>query len=890
MIELPVGVLTFLFTDIEGSTKRWEHEPEAMQAALARHDTILRSAIEAQGGIVYKTVGDAFCAVFRSPEAALTAAIDAQRDIQAETWDARLGSIRVRMGIHTGQAERRGTDYFGPPVNRVSRVMSAGHGGQILVTTATVNLLGERLPEGCTLRDLGERQLKDLLKPEHIFQVNVPGLADQFPPLNTLDQRPNNLPVAPTPLLGRDRDEAAVRDLLLQTDVRLVTLLGPGGMGKTRLSLQLAADLSDDFADGLYFIALAAVTEGEFVVSAIAQTLGVREVPGRTLRETLSEYVREKKMLLVLDNLEQVVAPAAPVVAELLQSGPRLKMLSTSRIPLHVPGEREYPVPPLALPNPRHLPPLGELAEFPAIQLFTQRAVAAKHDFALTRTNAPAVAQICAMLDGLPLAIELAAARVKILPPPALLQRLTPPKSDSGLAGRLRMLAGGARDLPERHQTLTNTIAFSYDLLVEGERALFRRLAVFVDGWTLEEAQAVAPAAGSLPVDIPNGLASLADKSLIRQSEAEASTQVRYSMLQVIREFGFQCLDEAHESAPIRQAHAGYFKQFSGTAEQHLSGAEQATWLNTLETEHDNLRAALAWAREQCEAEFGLNLAGTLCRFWQMRGYLTEARTWAEDFLALDNGSAAPAVRALVLHRLGGILLNQGDYLGADAVMEDSLRIYRDIGDERGVMRVLNGLGQSASFRGNYAQAEALWTECLDIARRVQDTATATMLMNLGIVAHLQHDNKRAQMYLAESRQLAEEHGDVRIVALVLGNLGQVAMSDGDQGRAAELYTESLKSAWELGLQTEAALILEYLGEARTALGEDETAARLFGMAEALREDIGARRPGDDQPDYDAATATLRARMGDEAFATAFAAGRAADREREVPALVGVSA
>lgn len=884
MSDLPEGVVTFLFTDIEGSTSRWEHEPEAMQAALARHDAILRDAIESHGGIVFKTVGDAFYAVFPQPGDALAAAIDAQRVLQAETWDARLGAIRVRMGVHTGQAERRGPDYFGQPLNRVARLMSSGHGGQILLSAATSALVQATLPEGATLRDLGERRLKDLLRPEHIYQITVVGLPDQFPPLKTLDLRPNNLPIAPTPLVGRDRDLSKVRGMLLTPDVRLVTLLGPGGMGKTRLSLQVAADLSDDFADGLYFIALAAVTEGEFVLSTIAQTLGVHEAPGESLHDALLNYVRDKKLLLVLDNLEQVIEPAAEIVADLLAAGAGVKMLATSRITLKVRGEHEYPVPPLALPDPRHLPPLDALAEYPAIQLFIQRATASKPGFALTPANAPAVAQICAMLDGLPLAIELAAARTKLLPPPALLQKMAPAKS-GGISARLRVLTGGARDMPVRHQTLIDTIAFSYDLLTEDEQALHRRLAVFVSGWTYDEAEAIVAAAGDLQLDMLDGLESLVEKSLIRQSEEDDGADVRFNMLQVIREFGLLRLDEANEGTSLRQAHADHFLQFAEEADGNLSGADQATWLNRLETEHDNLRAALAWARDAHESTFGLRLAGMLCRFWQTRGYLTEGRTWIEEFLVLDAGKADPATRARVYFRLGGILVQQGEYAAADQANEQALAIYRQAGDRRGEMQVLNGLGLAALFRGDYARAESIYSESLAIARESNDKAIPTLLLNLGIVVYRQSDFDRAQAYFEESERQARQQKDVRIVGLALGNLGQVAMARQDYSGAVRAYRESLKLAWELGLQFEMATIMEYLAEAMTKLGETQSAARLFGMAEALREEIGAKRPEDERQAYDEATALLHTQLGEADYAAALVAGRAASREQELPAL-----
>ena len=475
MASPPTGTLTFLFTDIEGSTKLWEDNVPAMQAALARHDELLRLAIEERGGYVFKTVGDAFCCAFPTALDALEAALEIQRRLLSSEWEER-GVLRVRMALHTGAAEERDGDYFGPPVNRVARLLSAAHGSQVLLSLPAQELVRDRLPAGSSLRDLGEHRLKDLFRPERVYQLTAPGLPSEFPPLRTLDAYRNNLPLQPTPLVGREKEVAEVCERLSRPEVRLLTLTGVGGTGKTRLGLQAAAELTEEFEDGVFFVSLAAISDPELVIPAVAGTLGVKEAGGQPLLENLEYYLGEKRILLMADNFEQVLE-AAPMVSEMLSGAPNLKVLATSRIPLRLYGEHEYPVPPLALPDPERLPSVERLTQYEAVRLFVERAQAARPDFCVTNDSAPAVAEICHRLDGLPLAIELAAARIKVLSPQKMLGRL---------GNRLKLLTGGARDRPERQQTLRSTIEWSYGLLEGGEKVLFARLSVFAGGRTLE--------------------------------------------------------------------------------------------------------------------------------------------------------------------------------------------------------------------------------------------------------------------------------------------------------------------------------------------------------------------------------------------------------------------
>src|SRR5215218_6842394 len=578
----PSGTVTFLFTDIEGSTKLWEQNAQAMQRALSRHDEILRRVIEEQEGYVFKTVGDAFCAAFPTAPDALEAALETQCRLLSSEWEE-SGPLKVRMALHTGAAEERDGDYFGPPLNRVARLLSAAHGGQVLLSLPTHELVRDQLPAGTSLRDLGEHRLKDLFRPERVFQLVSPDLPSEFPPLRTLEAYRNNLPLQPTPLVGREKEVSEVCHLLGGDETRLLTLTGPGGIGKTRVALQAAADLLEDFPEGTFFAPLATLTEAELLLPAVVETLEVMETAERPLDESLKDYLSERRLLLVLDNFEQVLG-AAPTVTELLSAAPGLKVLATSRAPLGLYGEHEFPVPPLSMPDLKRPPPLERLTQYEAVGLFLERARALKPDFSITNESAPAVAEICVRLDGLPLAIELAAARIRMLPPKALLARLD---------NRLKLLTGGARDLPVRQRTLRGTIEWSYDLLEESEKSLFARLSVFSGGRTLGAIEAVCDKEGDLPVDTFDGVSSLLEKSLLRQEEG-AGGEPRFVMLETIHEFARGKLQDSGEAEEIKRAHAEYFLVLAEEANQGLKGVNQLEWLERLEAEHDNMRAALS--------------------------------------------------------------------------------------------------------------------------------------------------------------------------------------------------------------------------------------------------------------------------------------------------------
>jgi predicted ATPase/class 3 adenylate cyclase len=871
MSDLPTGTVTFLFTDIEGSTELWEKSPRGMQIALTRHDAILWEVIEEHGGSVFKTVGDAFCAVFPTALGALESALEAQRTLFSEAWGDEIGALRARMALHTGTTHERDGDYFGPPVNRVARLLSAGHGGQVLLSSSTQELVRDHLPPQTHLRDLGERRLKDLSRPERIFQLTAPDLPSEFPPLRTLETHTNNLPLQATPLIGREREVEAVCGLLRSPETRLLTLVGPGGTGKTRVGLQVAAELVDDFEDGVFFAPIAAITDPALVAPTLARILGLSE-GAQPPEELLEGYLRDRKTLLLLDNLEQV-PESAPVVDGLLSSAANLKILATSRTPLGLYGEYEFPVPPLSLPDPDSLPLLENLTEYEAIRLFVERARAVRPDFSLTEENGPAVVEICERLDGLPLAIELAAARIKLLPPQVLLDRL---------GNRLKLLTGGARNLPERQRTLRNAIEWSYGLLDEGEKLLFGRLGVFSGGATLEAIEAVCDARGDLPIDAFDGASSLLDKSLLRQEEG-AGGEPRFVMLETIHEFANVKLEESGEAEVVRRIHAEYFLALAEEAEPELRGPKQGTWLERLDPEHDNVRAALFWTIEQGEAELGLLLAGALRPFWYARGHFDEGKRWLTETLAQgERASALARVKALeglswladvqgdllkaeaaaeeglrlsataeiksslpasLQLILGDVAEQRGDYERAKVLFEESRKIYVEAGDRRGVAEAIGGLGNLYYDRGDYERAKELYEEGLALSRELGGAQPySTFLISLGYELLLQGDYEQATALNEEAAALLREHGLRGGLEHALDNLGWAALLRGDYERADALHKDSLMLCRELGNELVASESLEGLACIAGARGETERAARLFGVAEALRESVGYRQ------------------------------------------------
>ncbi len=864
MPELPSGTVTFLFTDVEGSTRLWQEHPAAMGAAIARHDALLHTVVEAQGGYVFKTMGDAVCAAFASAGAAAGAAVAAQRALAGESW-GETGPLRVRMALHCGEVEVRGGDYFGPPLNRVARLLAAGHGGQILLSQSTHGLVRGALPKGVFPWDLGEHRLRDLLEPERVYQLIVPDLESDFPPLRTLDARPNNLPLQPTPLVGREREVAATVAALRRPEVRLLTLTGPGGMGKTRLALQAAAELSEDFADGVFFVALANVTDAKLVPAAVAEVLGVREEGTRPVQERLVDELASKHVLLLLDNFEQL-ATAAAVVTTWLAAAPRLKLLVTSRVALRLRAEHEQRVPPLGLPVRGAATAPDQLNQYEAVRLFIARAQAVRADFAVTNENAPAVAEICHRLDGLPLAIELAAARSKLLPPQAMLARLE---------RRLGLLTGGAQDLPERQQTLRGAIAWSYDLLTPDEQALFRRLAVFVGGFDLEAADAVvgSPGSGELELDVLDGLGRLVDHSLLRQEEG-AGGEPRFAMLATIREYGLEQLAASGEADEARQRHAAFFLTLAENAASAFMRMEHQNWLEQFEADHDDLRAALEWALGR-EPETALALAGALKDFWFVRGHLSEGRAWLERALAAVP-TASPALRSRALRGVSRFAFSQGAYADARDLGLVALELAREVGDERLLTDTLNAAAVGAMNSGEFDRADRFFTEALELSRRLGDEfGEARVLGNLGEVARERGDLETAEARYEQVLQIQRRSGWGQLAAANLLNLGLVGRQRGNALGAVHRYRDALTVAHALEDRETVAYALAGLAGVAGEAGDFLRAARLLGAADALLETIGATLERSERELHDADMVAARTALGEERFATAWAAGRA---------------
>jgi predicted ATPase/class 3 adenylate cyclase len=696
----PRESLTFVFTDLESSTRLWERFPDAMKPAVERHDAILRDAVEGSGGRVVKIMGDGLMAVFSSAADGIEACLRAQRALQDEAW-GETGPLRVRMGIHAGEALPRAGDFFGPAVNRAARIMAAAHGGQVVLSERAVELARDRLPADAGLRDLGEHRLKDLSQPERIFQLLHPDLSSDFPPLATLSYRPNNLPTRTSEFLGREAQVAAIRDLLDADGVRLLTLTGPGGIGKTRLALQAAADQIDRFEDGVFFVDLSTVRSANGVFEAIVRAVGLTGTSDEGLLEVLKHELRPRHLLLLLDNFEQVMA-AADGVADLLQQCSELKVLVTSREALRVRGEHLLAVPPLA--------------DDEAMNLFVERAREARPGFALADDNAPAVVEICARLDGLPLAIELAAARVRLFSPQELSDRLR---------SRLELLGRGPRDLPARQQTLRGTIEWSYELLDDEERAIFQALSVF-SPTRVEAVEAVVGQSEALEdIDVVDRLTSLVDKSLVQSVEGAGAQ--RLSMLQTIREYAAERLQEdpGLESA-AREAHAAHFSEFARDRRDRLYGPEREDTLGDLELELGNLLTA--W-RHGVAARDLQQLEKLLDGLW----VLHDARGWYHGTVELttdllDVLSAVPSTperaEAEITLRTSlarGILATRGYTEEAEEAFTAALALSEEAGEQPRRFPVLRSLATFYLYRGEFKKTATIGRELLELAEQQDD-------------------------------------------------------------------------------------------------------------------------------------------------------------------------
>ncbi|MFN2557961.1 MAG: AAA family ATPase [Nitriliruptorales bacterium] len=830
MRDLPTGTVTFLFTDMEGSTRLLERLDERFRDAQGRHDAILRAAIQEGDGVEVITEGDSFFAVFPTPAGAVRAVVRAQRDLATTAWPEGA-DVRVRMGLHTGEGILGGDSYLGLDVNRAARIAAAAHGGQVLFSDATRGLVERRLPPGTRLRDLGQHRLKDLTRPEHLYQVVIEGLEQDFPPPRTLDARPNNLPAQLTRFIGRGEEVARIRELL--AGQRLVTLTGPGGTGKTRLGLEVAAEALPGFEDGVFFVDLSAVTNPQLVPATIAGALRVREEPQRAVLDTLTDHLRDKELLLVLDNFEQVSDAAPNVLEPLLRAAPELRALVTSRIPLHLYGEQEFPVPPLALPDPQDLPDLEALAQFEAVALFAERAAATKPGFRLTTENAPLVAAITGRLDGLPLAIELAASRIKLLAPQRLLARLEQ---------RLPLLSSQDRNVPERQRTLRRTIEWSYELLDKAEQGMFCRLAVFAGGADLEAVEAVTNPASELGLETLDVLASLVDKNLVRSIDHPEGEQ-RFTMLETIREYGLERLSESGGESAIRRRHAEHWIQVGEQASEALSGPEQATWTRRLEFELDNFRAALSGTLQSGEAELGLRLAAALVDFWRLGSHPREGVRWLGELLALPRAAGNALVRARALTAaadLHGWIAEPEAFL---RFAQEAVTIYRELGDPGGIAEALQNLGWAQLQAGRLEAARVNFEEAREHNIALGNQFRAASCTNgLGMVAQFEGRLDQARLLFEDALETFKDLRDAYWVALLETMVGGVDRMEGKVEAADRRFRASLSAFRQIDNLMGTSWVIYSFADLALLRGQHERALRLVGASDALRG--GVEMPG----------------------------------------------
>jgi predicted ATPase/class 3 adenylate cyclase len=908
---------TFLFTDIEGSTRFWERQPEQARAALEQHNKILREAIETQGGRVFRTAGDAFFASFNTASPALAAAVEAQNRFYEETWNLE-SPLRVRMALHTGEAEEQNGDYVGASLNRIGRLISVSNGGQILLTQAVQELVRDNLPKNTVLHDLGRHRFRDLESPERIFQVAIDGLPYHFPPLKSLETIPNNLPRHLTSFIGREAELAKAQELLSTN--RLLNLTGPGGTGKTRLAVQTAASRLEDFPDGVWLVELAPLNVPSMILPSIAGVLNIRELPETPLIDSVREALRTRRLLLVLDNCEHLIEACAQIADELLQACPDLKIMVSSREVLDVPGEITMRVPPLSLPNISVSASVNDLLKSEAVQLFIERARAIQPNFQLTDQNAHSVAKICQRVDGIPLAIELAAARLRLLNPEQIAARLD---------DLFRLLTGGSRTALPRQQTLEAMIDWSHELLSDPERVLFRRLAVFSGDWTLEAAEVVCageePAAGAgvltrLTEPVLDLLTQLVNKSLVLVDDY--GSEVCYRLLETIRQYAQIKLVETGEATLARQAHHRYFREFSSKAYTGLQGEDQYNWMKRLERDHDNLRSALEWGLEH-DPLSALEMGADLVYFWSGRGYSSEGRRWLKssldnigkmDELGGDHEKLRIAARAFSAY--GQMAIIQGDNTAAREALERAVQIQREQRSLKELVLSIPLLSLAFLFLGDIEKSLELAEEGERLGReldepiglalslsllaqismrvgsgydnardKIEESArllrvhgnrwfSALSLMGLGIIAYLARDLSTAEANFMESVEIFQKAGDLHFTNVSHSYLADVARQKGEFERAARLYREILQNWLKFGHRGGLARCVECLAFLKLAkagqrASEEDTkylekAGLMLGWAESIREASGSGMTIDEQMEYYALTNSLRARLSQE--------------------------
>ena len=895
----PTGTITFLFTDIEGSTRLWEYYPDAMQRTLVRHDIVLREVIASYGGYVFTTAGDAFSVAFPSPRAAVDAAIEAQRRLGAEAPDE-MGRLRVRMALHTGAADERDGDYFGPTLNRCARLLAAAHGGQVLVSLTAGELIRDMLPERADLRDLGEHRLRDLARPERVFQLLHPDLPASFPSIRSLDAFAHNLPVQVTSFIGRKRDLEAVGELAPQT--RLLTLTGVAGSGKTRLALQAAAELVSVFRDGVWLVELGALNDGALIDVEVAATLGVEQLPGRAMQASLIEYLRARHTLLVLDNCEHLLDTAVPMLDALLRSCPQLQVMATSREALGMAGEVLYLVPSLSVPPPGEESDLKTLDEHEAVRLFVDRAAAVRPGFSLTAANSAAVADISRRLDGIPLAIELAASRIRAMSAEQLADRLD---------DRFALLTGGSRTALPRQQTLEAAMDWSYELLTDPEQLLLRRLSVFRGGFSMEAAEKVGAAGEVGRFDALDLLSRLVDKSLVVAEER--GDEMRYRLFETVRTYARNKLDATDDGRSTATRHAGYYLELAETAETRMHGPAEATWLRKLEADHDNLRASIEWSLGDLHGEMALRFSWALLTYWVARGLSQEGIRLVERALQVDE-AVDPLIRArgmeaaamlifihgdparagrllaqseeafsalgahhdqgLALLRMASILVAQGDRLRGADLYGRARSMLEEAGDQWGVASCLEGQGEVALNDGDLDGAREAFASSLELRRRFNHPRSiAQSLVALGSIALAEAEYEQAGELLEEALALFKDVGSRHQMTSTTLLLGQVESVHGDLDWAFSLLTEATRLAIETAGSSMAPSFLGSWALLARRRGMPERSVRLWAAEGAYLAALGLERDMFVGRLYTAEIEALRAVVPAKQFERAWADG-----------------